>query len=141
MTDGLNFIGGTWVPAVSGQTFTRRNPADPTDVVGTFPASGPRDVATAIDHLDKAAPDWAATSPERRAAVLESAAAHLEAGSAQLIDELVREEGKTVAEATNQPTPVVKVVADAMRKKGAALNPQNLANELLDGLGLRDEES
>ena len=71
MTDGLNFIGGTWVPAVSGQTFTRRNPADPTDVVGTFPASGPRDVATAIDHLDKAAPDWAATSPERRAAVLE----------------------------------------------------------------------
>jgi hypothetical protein len=48
---------------------------------------------------------------------------------------------KTVAEATNQPTPVVKVVADAMRKKGAALNPQNLANELLDGLGLRDEES
>ena len=123
MTDGLNFIGGNWVPAVSGETFTRRNPADPTDVVGTFPASGPRDVATAIDHLDKAAPDWAATSPERRAAVLESAAAHLEAVSAQLIDELVREEGKTVAEATMEvsrtPANLRFYAAEATRCGGA----------------------
>lgn len=100
MIVGSNFIDGHWVPAQSGATFTRRNPAEPADIIGTFPASGADDVRTAVDMLDKAAPEWAATSPERRAAVLEAAAAQLESRSEQLIDELVREEGKTVAEAT-----------------------------------------
>jgi alpha-ketoglutaric semialdehyde dehydrogenase len=100
MVEGANFIDGRWVPAVSGETFERRNPADQHDVIGAFPASGAADVRAAIDALDKAAPEWAATAPERRAAILESAAAHLESRSAELIAELVREEGKTTAEAT-----------------------------------------
>ncbi len=100
MIEGLNFIAGDWLPAASGKTFTRRNPADPTEVIGTFPASGPDDVRNAVDHLVKHAPEWAATSPERRAAILESAATHLESQREQLIGELVREEGKTLAEAT-----------------------------------------
>jgi acyl-CoA reductase-like NAD-dependent aldehyde dehydrogenase len=100
MVEGANFIDGRWLPAVSGETFERRNPADQDDVVGTFPASGAADVHAAVEALDKAAPEWAATAPERRAAVLESAAAHLESRSAELIAELVREEGKTTAEAT-----------------------------------------
>ncbi len=104
MTDGANFIDGRWVPAMSGATFERRNPADPTDVVGVFPASGAADVRAAVDALDKAAPEWAAVSPERRAAILESAAAQLESRAEQLIAELVREEGKTTAEATMEVT-------------------------------------
>jgi alpha-ketoglutaric semialdehyde dehydrogenase len=100
MIEGANFIDGRWLPAVSGETFERRNPADQDDVVGTFPASGAADVHAAVDALDKDAPEWAATPPERRAAILESAAAHLESRSAELIAELVREEGKTTAEAT-----------------------------------------
>jgi aldehyde dehydrogenase (NAD+) len=100
MIEGANFIDGSWIPAVSGRTFDRRNPADPTDLIGTFPASGPADVAGAVDALEKAAPGWAATSPERRADILESAAAQLESRSEELIAELVREEGKTIAEAT-----------------------------------------
>ena len=100
MFEGANFIDGRWVPAVSGETFERRNPACQDDVIGSFPASGEADVRGAIDALDKAAPEWAATSPERRAAILESAATHLESRSAELIAELVREEGKTTAEAT-----------------------------------------
>lgn len=51
MITGLNLIGGAWVPARSGNTFTRTNPADPTDVIGNFPASGPEDVANAVDGL------------------------------------------------------------------------------------------
>jgi alpha-ketoglutaric semialdehyde dehydrogenase len=100
MVEGANFIDGRWVPAVSGETFERRNPADQDDVVGTFPASGAADVRAAVDALERAAPEWAATAPERRATILESAAAHLESRSAELIAELVREEGKTTAEAT-----------------------------------------
>ncbi|MGV9800392.1 aldehyde dehydrogenase family protein [Mycobacterium sp. NPDC003449] len=98
--DGANFIDGQWVPSASGRTFTRRNPADPDQVIGTFPASDGTDVAAAVDALEKAAPEWAATPPERRAAILESAAAQLESRTATLIAELVAEEGKTTAEAT-----------------------------------------
>jgi alpha-ketoglutaric semialdehyde dehydrogenase len=104
MTDGANFIDGRWVPAVSGATFERRNPADPADIVGAFPASAAADVRAAVDALDKAAPEWATTSPEHRAAILESAAVQLESRAAQLIAELVREEGKTISEATMEVT-------------------------------------
>ncbi|MGB3482395.1 MAG: aldehyde dehydrogenase family protein [Mycobacterium sp.] len=125
MIEGLNFIGGSWVPARSGATFTRRNPAEPDDVIGVFPASGAADVRGAVDGLEKAAPEWAATAPERRAAILESAAAHLEARSATLIAELVREEGKTVAEATMEvsrtPSNLRFYAAEATRSSGATL--------------------
>ncbi|TRW81736.1 aldehyde dehydrogenase family protein [Mycolicibacterium sp. 018/SC-01/001] len=100
MITGANFVDGAWVPAASGATFVRRNPADPIDVIGSFPASAAEDVRTAVDMLVKAAPEWAATSPEGRATILERAAAQLESRSDQLIEELVREEGKTIAEAT-----------------------------------------
>jgi aldehyde dehydrogenase (NAD+) len=125
MTAGLNFIGGAWVPAMSGDTFTRTNPADPTDLIGTFPASGPADVAVAVDGLEKAAPEWAATAPERRAAILESAAAELQSRGPELIAELVREEGKTLAEATMEvsrtPANLRFYAAEATRSGGVTL--------------------
>lgn len=97
---GLNLIDGRWVPAASGAVFERRNPADETDLVGVFPDSDAVDVRNAVDALDKAAPEWAATAPERRAAILEAAADHLAAQADSLVEELIREEGKTRAEAT-----------------------------------------
>lgn len=123
MIEGLNFIGGNWVPAVSGATFTRSNPADPGDVIGAFPDSGADDVRVAVDSLAAAAPAWAATSPERRAGILEAAAARLESRSDQLIAELVREEGKTLAEATMEvsrtPMNLRFYAAEATRSCGA----------------------
>ena len=75
MIEGANFIDGCWVPAVSGRTFARHNPADPTDVVGIFPASGSADVAGAVDALEKAgvrkivfigpAPKWKGSLPSQ----------------------------------------------------------------------------
>ncbi|AOW95093.1 aldehyde dehydrogenase [Rhodococcus sp. WMMA185] len=95
----MNYIDGQWVPSSSGATFTRRNPADHGDVVGVFPDSNSADISAAISALAKAAPQWAATPPERRGAILESAAEYLEERADELIAELVREEGKTRAEA------------------------------------------
>lgn len=125
MTTGGNFIGGAWVPALSGDTFSRTNPADPADLIGTFPASGPADVANAVDGLSKSAPEWAATAPERRAAILESAAAELQKRGPALIAELVREEGKTLAEATMEvsrtPANLRFYAAEATRGGGVTL--------------------
>ncbi|MEW5812965.1 MAG: aldehyde dehydrogenase family protein [Actinomycetota bacterium] len=123
MIEGANFVDGNWMPAGSGATFTRRNPADPADVIGVFPASGAEDVHAAVDMLVKAAPEWAATAPERRASILEAAAAQLESRSEQLIVELVREEGKTRAEAAMEvsrtPMNLRFYAAEAVRVGGA----------------------
>ena len=122
---GLNHIDGDWVPAASGAVFERRNPADESDLIGTFPDSDALDVRNAVDALDKAAPDWASTPPERRAAILEAAAEHLAAHSAELVDELVREEGKTRAEASMEvsrtPMNLRFYAGEAMRTAGVTL--------------------
>jgi alpha-ketoglutaric semialdehyde dehydrogenase len=120
--DGANFIGGEWVPATSGETFVSVNPADPAEVVGTFPDSAAEDVHAAVDALVKGAPAWAGTAPERRARVLEAAAAELESHASQLIEEMVREEGKTRAEATMEvgrtPMNLRFYAAEAVRSGG-----------------------
>jgi len=41
-----NFIGGAWAQPIAGEYYENRNPADWTDLVGRFPSSGPKDVAT-----------------------------------------------------------------------------------------------
>ena len=42
-----NYIAGQWMGAASGRTFENRNPADTSDLVGTFAESGPEDVEKA----------------------------------------------------------------------------------------------
>ncbi|MFB4297116.1 aldehyde dehydrogenase family protein [Actinomadura sp. NTSP31] len=97
--EGLNFIGGEWVPASSGVTFRRHNPADLGDVVGEFPESSAADVERAVKGAVEGAAEWGATAAEKRADVLEAAARWLEDRAGDLVGELVREEGKTRAEA------------------------------------------
>jgi aldehyde dehydrogenase (NAD+) len=97
-----NYVAGEWVPAASGATFERGNPADTDDVIGVFPESGAADVAAAIDAVVAGCAEWAAYAPDRRADLLERAAALLEARQDDLARELVREEGKTIAEASNE---------------------------------------
>ena len=46
---GANYIGGEWMPSRAGRTYEKRNPARPSDVVGSFPASGEEDVAAAVE--------------------------------------------------------------------------------------------
>ena len=43
-----NFIAGEWASASSGETFDNVNPADTSDVIGTFPLSSSEDVARAV---------------------------------------------------------------------------------------------
>src|SRR5690606_39483545 len=92
-------------------------------LICTFPTSADHAVRHAVDALAKAAPEWAATPPERRAAILEAAADHLAAHSAELVDELIREEGKTRAEASMEvsrtPMNLRFYAGDALRATGA----------------------
>jgi acyl-CoA reductase-like NAD-dependent aldehyde dehydrogenase len=93
-----NLIGGAWLPAGSGLTLTRENPADTSQVVATCPASGPAEVEAAMAAARHAAPGWAATTVDDRVAVIGRALDLLEAWSAELVAADVRESGKTLAD-------------------------------------------
>ena len=54
-----NFIGGDWVSAQSGQTFTNLNPADTREAVAQYPQGGRADALAAIAAAQAAAPGWA----------------------------------------------------------------------------------
>ena len=94
-----NFVGGEWVGAASGRMYQRENPARVDEVVLAAPDSDPVDVAQAVEHVADGYHEWAATAPESRADVILLAADILAARSEELAAELVREEGKTLAEA------------------------------------------
>ena len=102
MADYLNYIDGAWCPAESGDSFESRNPADTNDVIGRFPSSGAADGKRAVAAVHADAATWANASPEQRAAVLEKAAGLMLGKTDALARELTREEGKTLAEATNE---------------------------------------
>src|SRR5271157_951077 len=66
----LNLIGGEWLPARTGKTFLNMNPADHSDVVGEFPASGPEDVNLAVAAAKKAFATWRLVPAPKRAEIL-----------------------------------------------------------------------
>jgi alpha-ketoglutaric semialdehyde dehydrogenase len=94
-----NFIGGEWRPARSGVTYEKRNPANPAEVVGEFPASGEDDVNTAVEAAANAFSDWAGMPAAARAAVLMKAADAIEVRVEEMAADMTREMGKPLREA------------------------------------------
>ena len=78
------------------------NPADAGDEVGDVREATPGDVQAALAAAQLAAPAWAATAPAERAAMLCVAADRLEADTPALVPLLVREAGKTCANAVSE---------------------------------------
>lgn len=76
-----------------------RNPADHRDIVGHVRVATPQDVACAAQAAQRAVPAWHAAPLETRAACLERAADAMQAAMPQLIVLLMREAGKSAANA------------------------------------------
>ena len=92
-----NLIGGQWLPARSGKTFSNVNPADHSDIVGEFPASGPEDVADAVAAAKKAFATWRLTPAPKRAEILYRAGRLLQERKEQFGRDMTREMGKVLA--------------------------------------------
>ncbi|WP_246514486.1 trifunctional transcriptional regulator/proline dehydrogenase/L-glutamate gamma-semialdehyde dehydrogenase [Neoroseomonas soli] len=88
--------------AAVGEARAVRNPADHRDVVGEVIEATPKVVETALAQAEAAAPGWAATPPAARAGLLERAADMLEARMPALLGPIVREAGKTLANAVGE---------------------------------------
>ncbi|SFM26942.1 trifunctional transcriptional regulator/proline dehydrogenase/L-glutamate gamma-semialdehyde dehydrogenase [Methylobacterium pseudosasicola] len=100
-----------------------RNPADHRDLVGTVRAASSAAIEAALTRADASAKAWAATAPKIRAASLREAADALEARMPVLMGLIVREAGKSFANAVAE----VREAVDFLRYYAAE------AERTLDG--------
>jgi aldehyde dehydrogenase (NAD+) len=91
-------IGGHWLPAASGKTLLNLNPADHSDVIGAFAASGAEDVAQAVAAAKKAFTTWRLVPAPKRAEILLRTGILLQERKEQYAREMTREMGKVLAE-------------------------------------------
>ena len=94
-----NFIAGRWVPPSTGEYFENRNPADPADLIGLFPDSGPEDVARAVAAAQRGFEVWSRTPAPVRGDVLRRVGDLLGERKDAIADAMTREMGKVLAEA------------------------------------------
>ncbi len=117
-----NYIGGEWTPARSGRTYEKRNPANPAEVLGEFPASAEEDVSAAVEAAAKAFPGWSDTPGAARAAVLMRAADAIETRVEDMAADMTREMGKPLREARMESARTAAIfryfAGEASRPKG-----------------------
>jgi aldehyde dehydrogenase (NAD+) len=89
-----NFIAGQWVDASSGETFDNVNPADTSDVVGTFPLSTKADVDRAVQSAKRGFEIWRATPAPLRGDVMRRAGDILASRKEEIASMMTREKGK-----------------------------------------------
>jgi aldehyde dehydrogenase (NAD+) len=126
-----NYIGGKWVKAENGETFTSLNPANVKEVIGHFAASTPNDVKKAVDAAAAAFPGWKRTPAPHRAEILLKAAHLLETRKEELATTMVREMGKVIKEARGDVQEAVDM-AKYMAGEGRRLVGQTVPSELKD---------
>jgi aldehyde dehydrogenase (NAD+) len=95
-----NRIGDSLAPASDGAMLERRNPADRDDLVSVAPESTADDVAAAVAGAREALAAWRRTTPTVRADLLTKASRLLAERAPAIAAEMVREEGKPLADAT-----------------------------------------
>jgi acyl-CoA reductase-like NAD-dependent aldehyde dehydrogenase len=98
----LNYVGGAWVPASSGETYTKPNPMRPNETVGEFSSSSEADAEAAVAAAKDAFAEWAAMPMARRAGYLNAAAAVLEARVEQVAQDMTLEMGKPLRESRGE---------------------------------------
>ncbi|MEO8740664.1 MAG: trifunctional transcriptional regulator/proline dehydrogenase/L-glutamate gamma-semialdehyde dehydrogenase [Casimicrobiaceae bacterium] len=121
----------TWTAAplvgegiIDGPTRAARNPADHRDIVGHIVDASAATIESAFVHAVAATPAWAARAPIERAACLEAAALRMEARMPVLLDLIIREAGKSTANAVAE----VREAVDFMRYYAAQVRRWPAAN-------------
>ena len=127
-----NYIGGQWMPAASGRTFENRNPADTSDLVGTFADSGPADVERAVAAAREAFPRWRALPAPRRGEILFRAAEILVRRKEDLARDMTREMGKVLPETRGDVQEAIDMtyyMAGEGRRQFGQTTPSELPNK------------
>ena len=99
-TSFRNYINGRWETGVT--MGTSENPSDLATPVGDYARADREQTDIAIRAAAQAAPDWAATTPQRRADALDQIGTELLQRREDLGELLAREEGKTLPESIGE---------------------------------------
>lgn len=94
----LNYIGGKWVSAESGEFFENRSPADTSDLIGLFPKSSAADVDRAVKAAEAAFDRWRLTPAPRRGEVIMRLGSILVRRKEEIARLMTREMGKILKE-------------------------------------------
>ena len=97
-----NLIAGKWVDSANGSTFDDLNPANKTDVLGSFPRSDHRDVDRAVEASEANFLTWRKVPAPRRAEILFRAAEGLVRRKDELAALITREMGKVLKESLGE---------------------------------------
>ncbi len=89
-----NYIAGTWQDSSSSQTFSNKNPAKSSDVIGEFPDSSPEDVDNAVTAAREAQREWSRVPAPQRGDILRRIGDLLTERKSDIAFEMTREMGK-----------------------------------------------
>jgi acyl-CoA reductase-like NAD-dependent aldehyde dehydrogenase len=107
---GRNYVAGEWRPAVSGDTYEKRNPMRPSEVVAGVASSNEQDVDAAVAAAQAAFADWAAQPMAKRASYLNAAAAALDANAEQIAQDMTAEMGKPLRESRGETARAAQIL-------------------------------
>jgi malonate-semialdehyde dehydrogenase (acetylating)/methylmalonate-semialdehyde dehydrogenase len=127
-TEIQHFIGGKLVSGKSGKFAPVFNPATG-EQTGSVPLANEADMADAVAAAKKAWPEWAATTPLRRARILNRFLRLLEENEKRIAACITSEHGKVLSDAVGELTRGIEVVEFAT---GA---PQLLKGEITENVG------
>jgi succinate-semialdehyde dehydrogenase/glutarate-semialdehyde dehydrogenase len=100
-SEGSLFIGGTWRPSLSGQTFEVTDPSSG-DRLAEVSDGGREDTAAAIEAAARAFPDWAARTAYERSGYLHEAYRLMLERSEELAKLMTSEQGKPIRAARTE---------------------------------------
>jgi aldehyde dehydrogenase (NAD+) len=127
-----NYIGGRFVPALSGRTSDNTNPADTSDLVGRFADSGAEDVERAVAAAREAFKRWKRMPAPKRGEILFRAAEILVKRKEGLAHDMTREMGKLLAETRGDVQEAIDMtyyMAGEGRRQFGQTTPSELADK------------
>ncbi len=100
--EAKQYINGEWTGSSSGQRTTRENPANTSEIIGSYPMASAQETAAAIEAAHRAFPAWKAMAWPARSEILHRAANILDEHKEDLARTMTREMGKPIGEARGE---------------------------------------
>ncbi|MFO1073208.1 MAG: CoA-acylating methylmalonate-semialdehyde dehydrogenase [Geminicoccaceae bacterium] len=129
-TEIMHFINGRFTPGKSGRSLPVFNPATG-EQSGTVPLASTAEVNEAVEIARAAFPKWAATTPLRRARILNRFLRLLEENEERIASAITAEHGKVYSDSVGELARGVEVV------EFATAAPHLLKGEITENVGTR----
>jgi acyl-CoA reductase-like NAD-dependent aldehyde dehydrogenase len=100
--EARQYINGEWTGSASGQRVTRENPANISEIIGSYPLGGVDETTAAIEAAHRAFPAWKAMPWPARSEILHRAANILDENKEELARTMTCEMGKPIGEARGE---------------------------------------